>query len=106
MAASRARRRFPISLRAPQLRHEVRDFDGSSRRFGSAIDFIFEAPFSSLSLIIEAQDNIEDGGSVAHGDPLQCVSHGARKMFGMIGLAFQDYADGNHGIAASLGREL
>src|SRR5713226_2415323 len=100
MAASRARRRLPISLFFPQLRDHIRNLDRSARRFSAAIDFIFEAPLARLDFVVEAEDGIDDGNSVSDRDSLQSIGDRSAQIFRVISFAFQDDADSDDGVAA------
>src|SRR5437588_2037733 len=97
MAASRARRRFPISLFA-KLRHHVGNVDGGASGLSPAVDFVFEATLASLIFVIETEYSVDDGHAMIDCNALQCVGHGATEVFRVIGLAFQNYAAGNNNI--------
>src|SRR5437588_5735814 len=73
MAASRARRRLPISLICPQLRDHIRDFDCSPGRLGAAIDFIFETTRAGLVFVVKAQDRVDHRDAVADGNSWEGV---------------------------------
>src|SRR5260370_42405487 len=102
MAASRARRRLPISLICAQLRDHIRDFDCSPGRLGAAIDFVFETTRAGLVFVVKTQDRVDHWDAVADGNSLQRVRHRSAQIVSMIRFAFQDHADGDNGVAAAL----
>src|SRR6266446_1420415 len=102
MAASRARRRLPISLICAQLRDHIRDLDCSPGRLGAAIDFILETARAGLVFVVEAQDRVDHRNAVVDGNSLQRVRHRPAQIVRMIRFAFKDHADGDNGVAAAL----
>src|SRR5882724_4369844 len=102
MAASRARRRLPISLICAQLRDHIRDLDCSPGRLGAAIDFILETARAGLVFVVEAQDRVDHRDAVVDGNSLQRVRHRPAQIVSMIRFAFKDHADGDNGVAPPL----
>src|SRR6266446_1085758 len=102
MAASRARRRLPISLICAQLRDHIRDLDCSPGRLGAAIYFILETARAGLVFVVEAQDRVDHRDAVVDDNSLQRVRHRPAQIVRMIRFAFKDHADGDNGVAAAL----